>query len=730
MAIEKKFEIIITDKGGDKLKDTLKDIKIEAISAKEQIGKMAEEMPNASSKVEEQLKKLSQNGDKLRTQGEMAMKTIKRQYLATVDELSKSFYGINEDMSKQSAKRLAQLASQSSKMAFTMEQIQGLNEKAYKTLEQTIAAKLTANQAEIDGLAKNAKSAGQVIETYEKRKQLIAEEAEIKKARITAEYEDAKKQGGDMVALEKLKAENIAIVDKELKESLKKNNKEYETAAKAFNDKLYNSFTQNVEAYENTVSRKTKKMVNEAAASAEQILGLSKGALNDVTKTAIAAEAANQKAAQATKQTAAEAGKAAVETKKIIDVAATRKNVDMSVEALKHYQAALKYNGRFVIEEYDKEIAAAEDNAEKRKEIEAKKVEAIKYYGSELIKVNQSITAANKKDQELDLVQWKQYFEKMQSISESVKGTVTSVGDYFSTTFTSVSNIYKAEIEGIDEQLKHQKNKNTEIVQEIDNQAKNIAAIEAEQKNATAAGNTVLAAQLAEKLRLEKDAYQSSLETKNQVEEKERELQAKKAKKQAEQEKIEKLKRKAELVKGIGEGIFNIAQGATKALSYGPILGPLLAAIVTAAGAVQIGIMTKQLAKFADGGLLDGKRHSQGGMRIEGTNIEVEGGEYVVNRESTSKNLGLVRYINSQRKELTPSDINGFFTQASQGYEPPFRRMFESGGQMPAISSPNAVDNDALVDAIKSIKITPKVAVTDILRVQDEMVQVDNWSGN
>ena len=56
--------------------------------------------------------------------------------------------------------------------------------------------------------------------------------------------------------------------------------------------------------------------------------------------------------------------------------------------------------------------------------------------------------------------------------------------------------------------------------------------------------------------------------------------------------------------------------------------------------------------------------------------------------------------------------------------------MFETGGQMPAVSSPNTVDNEALVDAIKSIKIAPKVAVTDILRVQDEMVQVDSWSGN
>lgn len=139
-------------------------------------------------------------------------------------------------------------------------------------------------------------------------------------------------------------------------------------------------------------------------------------------------------------------------------------------------------------------------------------------------------------------------------------------------------------------------------------------------------------------------------------------------------------------------------------------------------------------------------------MRIEGTNIEVEGGEYVINRESTNKNLGLVHYINSQRKELTPSDVTGFFARASQGFDLPFQREFAAGGMMPApflapnfssdndalvhaiknirIESGSSGDNEALINAIKGIRIEPKVAVTDIIRAQEEAVQVDKWSGN
>lgn len=52
-------------------------------------------------------------------------------------------------------------------------------------------------------------------------------------------------------------------------------------------------------------------------------------------------------------------------------------------------------------------------------------------------------------------------------------------------------------------------------------------------------------------------------------------------------------------------------------------------------------------AQKARGGLLNGPSHLQGGMPIVGSNIEVEGGEYVVNKNATQKNLGLLNSINS-----------------------------------------------------------------------------------
>lgn len=214
-----------------------------------------------------------------------------------------------------------------------------------------------------------------------------------------------------------------------------------------------------------------------------------------------------------------------------------------------------------------------------------------------------------------------------------------------------------------------------------------------------------------------------------QLAQQESQLAKEKEKSEKEVAKKEKQMKKSEISQQIIQGVANTALGVTKAWSLGPIIGPIMAALVGAAGAIQVAVMSKQLAKLEDGGYLFGKRHSQGGMRIEGTNIEVEGGEYVVNRESTNKNLGLVRYINSQRRKLTPTDLNGFFSRPLPNFEPPFRKHFEAGGEIPAIESPDTLSNEMLVDAIKAIRIEPKVAVTDILRVQDEMTQVDGWSG-
>lgn len=89
----------------------------------------------------------------------------------------------------------------------------------------------------------------------------------------------------------------------------------------------------------------------------------------------------------------------------------------------------------------------------------------------------------------------------------------------------------------------------------------------------------------------------------------------------------------------------------------------------------------------ANGGLLSGPSHANGGMPIMGSNVEVEGGEYVVNKRSTARNLPLLSAINN----LGSTNI----------IKP---RMMEMGGVIPSYTKRGgeySVGNDS------SIKVDP-----------------------
>lgn len=92
----------------------------------------------------------------------------------------------------------------------------------------------------------------------------------------------------------------------------------------------------------------------------------------------------------------------------------------------------------------------------------------------------------------------------------------------------------------------------------------------------------------------------------------------------------------------IGNAIMNVAEGVTKALALGPIIGPVLAAVVSAMGAIQIGIIKAQ--KFATGGKVTGP----GGPKDDKIPALLSNGEFVVNADATSKHLPLLEMLNER----------------------------------------------------------------------------------
>nr|DAL98493.1 MAG TPA: ATPase [Caudoviricetes sp.] len=306
---------------------------------------------------------------------------------------------------------------------------------------------------------------------------------------------------------------------------------------------------------------------------------------------------------------------------------------------------------------------------------------------------------------------WKELSEKLQEYTDRVMQGVTAV-------FDATNTILQSQLDAANEKYDAITKKYDEVVAKREESDSRLQELEEQSKTATGGRFIILQQQITDQMQANR-----------QLAEQEKQLAKEKEKSEKEIAKKERQQKKVQLVSDIATATANTALGFTRALEWGFPLGPIFAAIIGASGALQVMTMTKQLAKLEDGGLLNGKRHANGGMRVEGTNIEVEGGEYVINRTSTSKNIDLIKYINSQRRELGPSDMSAFFAKTAKGFEPPFRRMFEEGGQLPVFTNNSNIDNEILIDAIKGMKIESSVSVVDINNAQKESVKVDNWTG-
>ncbi|MFA5727285.1 MAG: hypothetical protein WC886_06565, partial [Saccharofermentanaceae bacterium] len=107
-------------------------------------------------------------------------------------------------------------------------------------------------------------------------------------------------------------------------------------------------------------------------------------------------------------------------------------------------------------------------------------------------------------------------------------------------------------------------------------------------------------------------------------------------------EKIEKEYAKKEKAMALSKAVISTALAVLNALNTKPYLplGPIMAATAAALGAIQIA--TIAATKFAEGGEVKGKLHSQGG-----TLIEAEKDEFIIKRKSASKYKGLLKAINN-----------------------------------------------------------------------------------
>ena len=164
------------------------------------------------------------------------------------------------------------------------------------------------------------------------------------------------------------------------------------------------------------------------------------------------------------------------------------------------------------------------------------------------------------------------------------------------------------------------------------------------------------------------------------------------------------------------------------AVNHWPIPAIPLIALATAVGAAQVAAVSSQYIpkpKYADGGVIQGKSHKQGGVKVLGGTAEVEGGEFITNKITTTKNVELLEYINSNKKRIDLSDMIEFFNDKPRATIKSIRSKFENGGTLPNIDLTRGGENTIYIK-----DETPVVVqVVDIMNKADEVRAVRTIAG-
>ena len=231
---------------------------------------------------------------------------------------------------------------------------------------------------------------------------------------------------------------------------------------------------------------------------------------------------------------------------------------------------------------------------------------------------------------------------------------------------------------------------------------------------------------LIERYNAEKQAQKQALTDKKKAQKEEEKL-----KKQKERE--EEAQRKKEHQRQIVQAIINTALATVQGFATQPFVpvGLAMGALAASLGAAQIAIIASQ--KYAKGGLLEGKSHSEGGIKtsIGRTPIELEGNEYVIRKKTTVDNLPLLDYINKSERKLKLEDFVDFYGGKSKVARnvQSVRTKFADGGQLPSLRT-DIEFNDRLIQSFEDYSNRPTVVqVVDILDRTQQIKEVQVMAG-
>ena len=285
-----------------------------------------------------------------------------------------------------------------------------------------------------------------------------------------------------------------------------------------------------------------------------------------------------------------------------------------------------------------------------------------------------------------------------QQLGSSLNTLIGNLGEYADVQYENQINALQKFIDKYEEKLQEQREITQEHASEVDS---------IEQELANARGDR--RQHLIDKLNAEMAAQRDSLAQQKKMEKEKKKMEE--DKKKLEEKRFEEQK-KVQTRQAIMSG----ALAVTNALSVHPFwVGIAMAAMAAAASAAQIATIQSQ--KYANGGVIEGKSHAQGGVKVLGGQAEVEGGEYITNKVTTSKNVDLLEYINSKKKRINLDDLIEFYGVSSPVKKniQTVRTKFANGGVVPTLRNDISI-NDRLLTAFEDYSNRPTVvSVVDII---------------
>ena len=234
---------------------------------------------------------------------------------------------------------------------------------------------------------------------------------------------------------------------------------------------------------------------------------------------------------------------------------------------------------------------------------------------------------------------------------------------------------------------------------------------------------------LIDQLNAEMEAERAAAAEKKRLEKEQEKLQAK-------QDALDKKRKEAEYKRNLLSIIVSTAMATANGLATQPFVpvGIAMGALATTLGMVQYALAAKA-KPYAHGGQLDGgvaqgPRHSQGGIKVLGGRAEIEGGEFITNRRSTASNIDLLEFINSKKAKVDLGDLLEFYNgNTIKKNIRSVRTKFEDGGYMPTL--PNQLD---IKEQLQNIVVNQDnrpiyVSVVDINNKQDDVRRVQTLAG-